>query len=131
MGGFLGYLWGKIVEKFVFDSSALYHLRRFLGWGRERLAKKVGVSATTLRRIEDHERALTLEENDRLLKCIKSMRLRFFRDGESPPVPEGTKLIFDRVNGYRYQCGSKMWRVGFGRVIKDGYQLSGWWLQGV
>lgn len=119
------------MEEFVFDSSALCKLRGFLGWGRGRLAKQIGVSATTLRRIEKHGRALTPEENNQLLKCIKSMKLRFFRDGESPPVPEGTKLVFDGVNGYRYQCGSKMWRVGSGWVIKDGYQLSGWWLQGV
>jgi len=119
------------VERFVFDSSALYHLRQFLGWGRGRLAKQIGVSVTTLRRIEGHERALTLEENNQLLRCIKSMKLRFFRDDESPPVPEGTKLIFDRVNGYRYEYGSRMWRVGYGWVIKDGYRLSGWWLQGV
>jgi len=119
------------MERFVFDSSALCKLRGFLGWGRGRLAKQIGVSVTTLRRIEDHERALTLEENNQLLRCIKSMKLRFFRDGESPPVPEGTELIFDRVNGYRYQCGKRVWRVGNGQIIKDGYQLSGWWLQGV
>ena len=127
----MGSLQLKVVERFVFDSSALYHLRQFLGWGRGRLAKQIGVSATTLRRIENHERALIPEENDGLLKCIKSMKLVFFREGELPPVPEGTKLIFDRVNGYQYQCGSRMWRVGSGRVIKDGYRLSGWWLQGV
>jgi ribosome-binding protein aMBF1 (putative translation factor) len=69
----------------VITRSQIRNARKLLGWSRDRLAPKAGISTTYLRKFENGEGDLLAQEVDSLRVALESAGVEF-TNGDAPGV---------------------------------------------